>query len=205
MVSTQTLRDPILRRWTARTLSVAVLTAAVAAPLTDVASAAETELLVSSSTRRTSATQLHGAQVSGGVAVFATAPKATTQRVDFELDGTRIARERVAPYDAQGGTSRDANLLDTSSMADGEHTIRAEVGRPAEVVARLAVEHDASLAVVGAAGRRLMPPTLIGHTAERILSSTTISLLVVKAPGFAPVDDEEWLSSAASVAAMSAA
>lgn len=73
-----------------------------------------------------------------------------------------------------------------------------EVGTPLDVIARSAVELEASVVVVGAGGHHGMPAMLIGHTAERIVTTTAESTLIVKAPGFVPAaDDDDWFSAGA--------
>ncbi len=69
-----------------------------------------------------------------------------------------------------------------------------DVGSPLDVIARNAVELEASLIVVGAGGHPSMPAMLVGHTAERLVAATSGSILVVKSrnvvqnPG-----DNDWM------------
>lgn len=63
-------------------------------------------------------------------------------------------------------------------------------GRPADVIIDAADAIGSDLIVVGAAGRR-MSAMLIGNTADRILSRSEVSVLIVKPPGFVPRLDVE--------------
>lgn len=120
------------------------------------------------------------------------------------LDLAEVTEARLASYGERAASAhrRAVDELLDRIRPEAPYVRHVEVGRPAEVIARLAVEHGASIAAVGAAGRRRMPASLIGHTAERVLAATSISLLVVKAPGFVPVDDDEWIRTSAAIAAI---
>lgn len=131
------------------------------------------------------------------------------QRVVRLLRAVDVAEITDTQLDAHAEHTREAHRRALHELIarigpDGDFTTHVEVGLAAEVIARLAVEEEASLAVVGVAGRRSMPSALMGHTADRVLATTSISLLVVKAPGFVPADGTaEW--SAAATTAMSIA
>lgn len=116
------------------------------------------------------------------------------QRVLRLLRAVDVHELSESQIDSYADRAREAHRVALDELIErigpeGEFFAHVEVGLAAEVLARLAVEESASLAVVGVAGRRTMPSALVGHTADRVLATTSISLLVVKAPGFVPVDD----------------
>jgi len=91
------------------------------------------ELLVSSTSNRTSPAPLASATVTGTAYVFLS-PEAGATQVRFWLDDpTRSSSarqiEKNAPWDFAGGSSTTglANAWDTTKVADGEHVITAQV------------------------------------------------------------------------------
>ncbi len=85
----------------------------------------------------------------------------------------------------------------------GAHWLRQRhvvEGRPAEAIIETARVEQPELIVIGTAGRR-MAALLIGNTADRILSRTGHSVLIVKPPGFVPQLDVEIDPAADEVAA----
>jgi len=88
-------------------------------------------LLVSRSSNRSSPTSLAGQTVSGNVYVF-TSPDSGVLRVRFYLDnptmsGTPRQVENNAPYDFAGGSVSAANPFNTTTVANGSHTITAAI------------------------------------------------------------------------------
>jgi hypothetical protein len=89
------------------------------------------QLFVSSSADRGQPVGLAGETVSGDVYIFA-APEEGLAAVRFWLDdpdrsGAPIRVEANPPWDLGGGDVHVANPLDTASLADGSHTITAEL------------------------------------------------------------------------------
>ncbi len=81
---------------------------------------------------RTNPVALDGATVSGNIYPFSTPDTAGIARVKFWLDNTAMSgnpyrSEPGKPYDFAGGSAATANAWDTSSVANGTHTITARV------------------------------------------------------------------------------
>ena len=88
-------------------------------------------LQVSTGADRSGASNLDGTSVAGNIHVF-TAPDTGVSQVAFWLDdpgmtGAPTRVEKVAPFDFAGGTVGAANPLDTTKLADGQHTITAKL------------------------------------------------------------------------------
>ena len=88
--------------------------------------APEYVLRVSTEAARTPARALAGAQVRGDLFVFLEAP-ASLERVEFLLNGRLLKTERTAPYDLAGGSVERARAFDSTTLADGQHRLRARV------------------------------------------------------------------------------
>jgi hypothetical protein len=88
-------------------------------------------LYVSNSADRANPVPLHRAEVRGQIYIAATAGAAEVTAVAFWIDkptGQPGRVERVFPYDFSGGApDGSANALDTTTLAEGEHVIFAEV------------------------------------------------------------------------------
>ncbi|MFQ5879009.1 MAG: fibronectin type III domain-containing protein, partial [Dehalococcoidia bacterium] len=85
------------------------------------------DVMVSPLPDRSGAVLLQGEIVTGDMAVFVT-PEAGITKVKWFLDGIRNQTERNAPWDFNGTNADDtANLYDTTQIADGLHTITAEI------------------------------------------------------------------------------
>jgi hypothetical protein len=69
---------------------------------------------------------VHGASVAGRVYPF-TAPDTNVRSVKFYLDDSLVRIEETAPYDLMGGSTTFANYWDTTTVADGPHTILARI------------------------------------------------------------------------------
>lgn len=121
-------------------------------------------------------------------------------RMLLAVDLTDLTSARI---DAFVDKARDVHCAALSELADrigldSGVASHVDVGTPLDVIACSAVELEASLVVVGAGGHSGMPAMLIGHTAERIVTTIAESTLIVKAPGFVPAaDDDDWFSSGA--------
>jgi hypothetical protein len=99
---------------------------------TGAGSAPAYDLLVSTSSNRSSPVPLAGQTVSGKIYAFTTPDTADIDQVRFYLDnpsatGTPRRTENNAPYDFAGGTTTVAASFDTTTIADGPHTITAAI------------------------------------------------------------------------------
>lgn len=83
-------------------------------------------LLVSTSPDRAGAVALEGATVSGNVYVFMSTGE-DVQRAVFAIDGSDVQVENHEPYDFAGGDVATAGAWPTTGVADGSHTISANV------------------------------------------------------------------------------
>jgi hypothetical protein len=93
------------------------------------------DLMLSSSSSRTSPVLLGGRTVSGNIYVF-TVPEAGVSQVRFYVDdpsrsGTPFIVEARAPYDLAGTNTntRLANPFNTRTLANGSHTVTAAIDR----------------------------------------------------------------------------
>ncbi len=89
-------------------------------------------LMVSSSPDRSSPLHLEGQTVSGDIYVFVS-PDTGISQVRFFFDDPAMAIPSYQtgaepPYDFVGGSAETANAFNTTTMADGPHTIGAEIG-----------------------------------------------------------------------------
>jgi hypothetical protein len=89
------------------------------------------ELRVSSAADRSSPAPLDGRSVSGPIYVFV-APETGASQVKFYLDDplrqrTPFRTERTAPWDFAGGTTDAATPFDTTTLANGSHSITAAI------------------------------------------------------------------------------
>ena len=73
---------------------------------------------------RASAAALTQAPIGGPVYIFATAPSGVSA-VSYNLGGAFMRRTSARPFDLAGGTAARANALDTRTLANGPHTLRA--------------------------------------------------------------------------------
>jgi hypothetical protein len=69
---------------------------------------------------------LNGTTVNGTIYPF-TSPDEGVNRVTFSLNGNVVRTENNAPYDFMGGSTTQAEPWDTKKVADGTHTISAEI------------------------------------------------------------------------------
>jgi purple acid phosphatase-like protein/BACON domain-containing protein/calcineurin-like phosphoesterase family protein len=89
-------------------------------------------LQLSLSSDRSGAVALEGTTVAGLVYVFSSPDTADIQRVRFWLDnpahtGAPFRTENGAPYDFNGGNVTTATAFNTATIADGPHSITAEI------------------------------------------------------------------------------
>ncbi len=151
------------------------------------------DLLVSSFPDRSSSVPLAGASVTGDIAVFVDPDTGITQ-VRFLLDGVLKQTEKRAPWDFAGTAGGSAKLSDTTQIADGPHTISAEIDLSAggtEVVsATFTVANNAPallfspdiLSFAVAEGGSASPQTVGLDTNDATVAAYTVS------------DDAPWLT-----------
>lgn len=101
------------------------------APATATPSSTSYNILVSSSPDRSNPLPLEGSTVSEKIYVFSS-PDTNVERVRFYLDDPEMVGdprqvEENAPYDFAGGTVDTANPFNTNLVANGSHTITAEI------------------------------------------------------------------------------
>ena len=115
-------------------LTVALLGGLIVVPSADPADAqvVSYSLVVSSSAVRSNPQPLAGATVSGNVYVFTTPDTADITSVRFWVDnpnhtGSPAKTENNGPYDLAGGTVATANPFNTNNLANGTHTITAQI------------------------------------------------------------------------------
>lgn len=122
----------------------------------------------------------------------------------------QLTAVQVVPSPAAPETTRRAHTLLTDHLrrcgGDIEGVVRA--GEVASTVGALARERDTDLLVVGAHGARRLAGALPGSTAERLVGTSTATVLVVKNPPAGPyqtvllaVDTSRAATSAAHTAA----
>ena len=85
------------------------------------------EVLVSLSSDRSAASALDGQTVSGNIFVFSSPDTGVVtgrrSRVLFFVDGAFVRSDGLAPFDLAGGTVATALPFDTTTLANGQHTI----------------------------------------------------------------------------------
>ena len=109
-------------------LALAAVTAFLALPIQ---AASAYDLVVSTSATRSGAVPLHGYTAKGNIYVFVTPESGATQ-VRFRLDGNPYMVENQAPFDLAGTSSasgRPAVPFDTRTVAQGSHTVSADVDK----------------------------------------------------------------------------
>ncbi len=102
------------------------------------ARADSTDLVVSSSPTRENPQTLQGATLSGNAYIFTTPDTPDIKRVRFWVDdpamtGRHYGIDNKAPYDLAGGTDTTAKPFDTTTLANGTHTVTAAIERTAGI------------------------------------------------------------------------
>ncbi|MGH8984928.1 MAG: BACON domain-containing protein, partial [Acidimicrobiia bacterium] len=155
------------------------------------------ELLVSSSPDRSNPVALAGETVSGDVYVFV-APEEGVAAARFWLDdpdrsGAPVQTEGSPPWDFAGGDAQQADPFDTNTVADGSHTITAELdleGGGVEVV-------SAAFAVANDSARLSFSPASLSYTVEEgsSASAKTVDLAATdgSAAAFTAGADRTWV------------
>jgi N-acetylneuraminic acid mutarotase/glucose/arabinose dehydrogenase len=125
-------RRSVARRGLSAGFLVLVCASLLATGLSPAAGAEAYDLLLSTSSNRSSPVSLDGQTVSGNIYAF-TSPDTGVARVKFWLDnpqmtGTPTKSENGAPYDF-AGTAKDGSAIafDTTKLPDGAHSITARV------------------------------------------------------------------------------
>jgi hypothetical protein len=173
---------------------VARLTGAAPSPPSDSAY----ELVVSSSPDRSDAVALAEETVSGDVYVFV-APEEGLTAARFWLDdpdrsGAPVQTEGSPPWDFAGGDAQQADPFDTNTVADGSHTITAELdleGGGVEVV-------SAAFAVANDSARLSFSPASLSFTVEEGSGSSAQTSELAASDGssasFVASADRSWVS-----------
>ena len=113
--------------------ALAALVLLVLGPAAGGTSSAAYELMVSTSPDRSSPASLDGAEVAGNVYVFTHDTSSGVKQVRFWLDdptmsGSPRKTESGWPHDFNGTAGdKTANAFDTTTIADGQHTITAAI------------------------------------------------------------------------------
>src|SRR5690606_13979263 len=89
-------------------------------------------IMVSANPNRSNAVPLDGETVSANIYAFTAPDSPGIAQVRFYLDdpsmdGNPTHTENGAPYDFKGGTAGSAEPFNTSSLADGAHTLTAAI------------------------------------------------------------------------------
>ena len=128
-------------------------------------------MLYSLTNTRTNPVDLNGATVSGNIYPFSTPDTAGIARVKFWLDntamtGTPYRSEPGKPYDFAGGSAAMANAWNTTTVANGSHTITARVeftaGGFTAVTATFTVQNGAPVDTTPPAAPTGLTPTAGG-------------------------------------------
>ncbi|HEX6210215.1 MAG TPA: universal stress protein [Methylomirabilota bacterium] len=101
----------------------------------------------------------------------------------------RMTEEEYAGWMAEvEGAARSARDRVVESFGSRAARIERHLvkGEPAAALVQFAVEHDASLLVMGSVGRTGIRGLVMGNTAERALREVTCDVLVLKPEGFVP-------------------
>lgn len=69
--------------------------------------------------------RLDGAELSGAVNIAYRGGR--TARAEFSLDGLVLAQEALAPFDLLGSVEGESVALDTTTLAEGRHTVQVQV------------------------------------------------------------------------------
>jgi nucleotide-binding universal stress UspA family protein len=124
----------------------------------------------------------------------------------IELPGRpRFASDKLPPADAIEGAAREyaeSRLREIASfLTPGVTGREVRVGKPAEVIPELAREVGADLVVIGPHDDRPRPSKFLGTTAERIVRTSPVPVLVAGSPGagsphtfLVPIDDADITS-----------
>ncbi|MEX0891777.1 MAG: universal stress protein [Gemmatimonadota bacterium] len=99
------------------------------------------------------------------------------------LSGILPPREELIETAKVGARDRLGDLVEELPALPGGHiTTRIESGRPAERIAAVAEEVSADLVVVGEHGQRPGVWNALGSTAERLLHSSPVPVLLARSP-----------------------
>lgn len=166
-------------RWTPLAPSTPTTTTTVAGTSTTQAPAPspsvpveDAVLLASYSPDRSNPFALDGATLGGTVYVFADL-SANEGPVYFDLDGTRIQRERFVPFDARGGSVSKANPWDTTGLADGVHVLKVQYASGSHEV-QFTVANDGPVTAAPSKPTEVAPaPTTTTTTAPKPTTTTT--------------------------------
>ena len=106
---------------------------------------------------RIGSTDLSGATVAGNIYVFLGGDVNGVQQVEFRVDNRTVSIDRSAPWDLVGGTASAARPFDTTTLANGSHSVSAIVtyssGQAASVTDSFFVSNPSATALPGASLR----------------------------------------------------
>ena len=182
----------------ARRILVIVVLFAAAQATAFAGTAGAFELLTSESPDRSDPTALDGRTVGGTEHIFV-APDSGATEVRFYVDDPQMRKsprkvERTAPWDFAGSTSTDLALpFDTTTLADGPHTITAAVRLTTGATQVL----SAAFTVANSAPRLQSSPTALSLTLQQGSAPTSRTLDVSMSDGsaafFSASENASWL------------
>ena len=160
------------------------------------------ELQISTAADRSNPDPLQGATVSGTAYVFLSPETADIDQVVFFLDdptmsGAPFRTEGNAPYDFAGGPSggATANGFDTTTLANGSHTISARVdlvGGGTEQAAATFTVSNAGPATLAFSPTSLTFGASVGGA--NMSQTATVSLSDGSSAAFTATDNRSWMS-----------
>jgi nucleotide-binding universal stress UspA family protein len=99
-----------------------------------------------------------------------------------EMPEVKEAREEVLAV-----ARHDAETIATASgLEAGSFSVRVEIGKAADMISQVADDVSADIIVVGAGRRRTLKEKVLGSTADRIVRTSAVPVLVVKDPDDRP-------------------
>ncbi|WP_165495766.1 BACON domain-containing protein [Marinobacter halodurans] len=161
------------------------------------------QLVVAESANRSGAVALAGQTVDGVIYVFIDQDSGLDQ-VRFRLDGVEVQVENHAPWDFSGTTSSDDSMpFDTTTIANGPHTIAASLLAGGQLVATLTATFDVANAGTGPQDGDDAPQFHTGWRGDPA-TSLTVSWLLRLPPAdpvveYRPAGSAAWQSAPAQV------
>ena len=124
------------------------------------------ELRFSTNANRTPSNSLANAVINNGVAIFLS-PETNVQSVTFRLPPATTRTEGVAPFDFAGGSVDLATLFDSTTLANGAHTISTTItssvgGQQQTITSTFTVNNAAGTTSTGAPSTTTMLPVTTG-------------------------------------------
>lgn len=161
------------------------------------------QLVVADSANRSGAVALSGQTVDGSIYVFID-QSAGLDQVRFRLDGVEVQVENHAPWDFSGTAPNDDSLpFDTTTMANGPHTIAAELRAGGQLLSTLSAAFDVANAGSGPQNGDDAPQFHTGWRGDTATSLTVSWLLRMPPAGpvveYRPAGTTTWQSAPAAV------